>query len=118
MVGDEFCGVAGVQPQGQYFRGSWREAIETGFEAETVKPLARDVELPDQTVIRRFGADPALLPGGRFAETGPEARLPDWALRPAPAEPALARSAAPSRLQDADQAPAPSPLARTNGLGR
>jgi ATP-dependent helicase/nuclease subunit A len=67
--------------------------------------------------IRRYGADPALVPPAVPLRAA-GAAVPAWALRPAPPEPAVARYAAPSTLAEAGKGPAPSPLARANGLGR
>jgi ATP-dependent helicase/nuclease subunit A len=67
---------------------------------------------------RRFGPDPETLPPEAGEDAAPTA-LPAWALRPAPAETA-AGALSPSRLDEASArtGTAPSPLARTGGLGR
>ncbi|HXQ17002.1 MAG TPA: double-strand break repair helicase AddA [Caulobacteraceae bacterium] len=109
--------VCGVTTKPQFFRGSWREVIEAGFEHEAIAPKVRRVPLQGGGWALRYGEDPA--PGLAFGAAGvTPGRLPSWATRLAPAEPAAARYAAPSRLGEDARAPAPSPLARTQGLGR
>ena len=109
--------VAGIKTQDRFFRGSWRDVIETGFAHETVADDVRLVALDGGATAQRYGANPPPAVGGA-ARTAAPASLPDWALRLAPAEPAAARYAAPSRLGEDVRQPAPSPLARTLGLGR
>jgi ATP-dependent helicase/nuclease subunit A len=108
--------VAGVKTQDRFFRGSWRDVVEAGFEHDTIKPEARRIELDGGGVGVRYGLDPAPV-AATSAASALETALPAWATRLAPAEPTAARYAAPSRLGDVRQA-APSPLARTLGLGR
>jgi ATP-dependent helicase/nuclease subunit A len=67
--------------------------------------------------IRRFGTDPQPMPTEARAQAG-EVGLPPWVLRQPPAERAAAPYAAPSTLTEDDPTPAPSPLARSGGLGR
>jgi ATP-dependent helicase/nuclease subunit A len=109
--------VAGIKTADRYFRGSWRDVIEAGFEHDDIAPGARPVALDGGGMALRYGFDPPLFagaaPGGAAV-----ASLPGWALRLAPSEPAQARYAAPSRLGEDVRQPAPSPLARTLGLGR
>jgi ATP-dependent helicase/nuclease subunit A len=110
--------VAGVKTQAHYFRGSWRQMIEAGFEHGAIASRVHDTPLPGGGFARRFGADPGVLPAGDV-QSSDDARLPVWAERLAPPEPAAGRLAAPSRLSDADAASsASSPLARIGGLGR
>jgi ATP-dependent helicase/nuclease subunit A len=109
--------VGGVETKPQFFRGSWREVIEAGFEHADIAPRTHRVPLPGGGSTLRFGPDP--VPGLAFgAAGGSPVALPAWANRLAPAEPAAARYASPSRLDDGARAPAPSPLARSQGLGR
>ena len=68
--------------------------------------------------VRRFGADPQILSSRAAESTRDPERLPDWALRPPHTERAAASYAAPSTLTEDDPTPAPSPLARSGGLGR
>jgi ATP-dependent helicase/nuclease subunit A len=109
--------VCGVKTQDRFFRGSWRDVVEAGFANERIASQARPMVLDGGGSALRFGADP---PCGRLEQ--PELDLgqglPGWAGRLAPAEPPAARYAAPSRLGEDARAPAPSPLARTLGLGR
>jgi ATP-dependent helicase/nuclease subunit A len=109
--------VAGIKTADRFFRGSWRDVIEAGFAHEAVAADARPVALDGGGTATRYGPDPPLVVGAA-ADPAEAAALPDWALRLAPAEPAAARYAAPSRLGEDVRQPAPSPLARTLGLGR
>jgi ATP-dependent helicase/nuclease subunit A len=71
----------------------------------------------DETAFLRYGPDPASAP--RVEETVRDsAAAPTWIKAQAPPEPAAARYAAPSRIEDNARVPAPSPLARVSGLGR
>jgi ATP-dependent helicase/nuclease subunit A len=109
--------VGGIETMPHFFRGSWREVIEAGFEHPAIAPQVRHAALEGGGWALRYGADP--VPGLAFGAAdilpGP---LPAWATRLAPAEPAAARYAAPSRLGEDARGPAPSPLARSQGLGR
>jgi ATP-dependent helicase/nuclease subunit A len=107
--------VCGVRTQNQFFRGSWREHVETAFAA--LGEEVREAPLDGGGVCRRFGADPGTAAGGPAKAAAPLAQ-PAWAGRLAPAEPAAARFTAPSRLAEAAETPSSSPLARTLGLGR
>jgi ATP-dependent helicase/nuclease subunit A len=109
--------VCGIRTRDQFFRGSWREVIEAGFEHPAIAPQVRRAPLHGGGWALRYGEDPA--PGLAFGAAGDTpARLPVWATRLAPAEPPAARYAAPSRLGEDARAPAPSPLERAQGLGR
>ena len=109
--------VGGIKTMDHFLRGSWREVIEAGFEHEAVAPQVRRIPLEGGGWALRYGEDP--VPGLAFGAAdilpGP---LPAWATRLAPAEPAAARYAAPSRLGEEARGPSPSPLARSQGLGR
>jgi ATP-dependent helicase/nuclease subunit A len=109
--------VAGIKTADRYFRGSWRDVIEAGFGHEAVASEARPVALDGGGMVLRHGSDPPLVAGAPPG-AAVSAPLPGWALRLAPTEPALARYAAPSRLGEDVRQAAPSPLARTLGLGR
>jgi len=109
--------VCGVKTLPQYYKGSWHEVIQAGFEHERIAPKVRMVPLEAGGSALRHGPDPrALTAAGARAEPGTV--LPLWARRLAPAEPGAARYASPSRLGESAQAPAPSPLAAVGGLGR
>ena len=110
--------VGGVKTQPHFFRGSWREVVEAGFGHPKIADNVRHIALPGGGSALRFGADPELMGEAELDLFGAAARLPDWALQLAPPEPAAARYAAPSRLSEEARSPAPSPLARTLGLGR
>ncbi len=109
--------VGGIKTLDHLTRGSWREVIEAGFESEAIAPHVRHVPLDGGGWLLRYGEDP--VPGLAFGAAdilpGP---LPAWATRLAPTESAAARYAAPSRLGEDARGPAPSPLARSLGLGR
>ncbi len=92
--------------------------IEAGFDQRDIAPHVRLVPLAGGGFARRFGADPRVMGEAELDLFGAVLRLPDWARRLAPSEPAAARFAAPSRLAEEARSPAPSPLARTLGLGR
>jgi ATP-dependent helicase/nuclease subunit A len=109
--------VAGIKTADRFFRGSWRQVIEAGFEREAIASDARPVALDGGGMALRYGPDPPLI-AGAVQDAAAAASLPDWALRLAPSEPELARYAAPSRLGEDVRQAAPSPLARTLGLGR
>ncbi|MBU4434678.1 MAG: double-strand break repair helicase AddA, partial [Alphaproteobacteria bacterium] len=98
--------------------GGWYAAARAAFAHADIAPEVRQIGDPDAPILR-FGPDPLTLPQETLAAlvTAP---LPGWATGLAAAEPALARYAAPSRIEDeADsRAPAPSPLAKVEGLGR
>jgi ATP-dependent helicase/nuclease subunit A len=109
--------VCGVETNTQFYRGSWHEVIEAGFNHESIAPHVHLVPLTAGGMTPRYGPDPA--PGLAFgAAAEAPVPLPVWAQRLAPSEPAAARYAAPSRLGEDARAPAPSPLARSQGLGR
>jgi ATP-dependent helicase/nuclease subunit A len=109
--------VGGIKTLDHLFRGSWREVIEAGFEHEAIRPKLHHVSLEGGGWLLRYGDDPAtgLAFGAASAKPG---SLPGWATRLAPDEPAAARFAAPSRLGEEARGAAPSPLARSQGLGR
>jgi ATP-dependent helicase/nuclease subunit A len=109
--------VCGVETKQQFYRGSWHQVIEAGFNHESIAPHVHLAALTGGGLTPRYGPDPT--PGLAFGLASAGASpLPSWATRVAPAEPAAARYAAPSRLGEDARAPAPSPLARTQGLGR
>jgi ATP-dependent helicase/nuclease subunit A len=109
--------VCGVKTLDRFLRGSWREVIEAGFETPAIAERVRHIPLERGGWLLRFGDEP--VPGLAFgAASAMPAPLPAWARRLAPAEPASARYASPSRLGEDARAPVPSPLARSQGLGR
>ena len=96
--------------------GGWYAAMRQAFAHPDVAGDVRDVEV-DGHGFQRFGPDPDRLPPR--AETGRTvSALPDWARGAAPVEPPARRYASPSQLADQTFGPAPSPLARVEGLGR
>jgi ATP-dependent helicase/nuclease subunit A len=109
--------VCGVSTLERFFKGSWRQVIEAGFETPAVAERVRRVPMEGGGWLLRYGTEPeqGLAFGAASGKDGP---LPAWALRLAPTEPAAARYASPSRLGEEARAPAPSPLARSQGLGR
>ncbi|WP_421739736.1 double-strand break repair helicase AddA [Caulobacter sp.] len=98
--------------------GGWYAAARAAFAHPDIAPDVREIGDPDAPILR-YGPDPKTLPREAEALTV-STPLPVWATGPARAEPATARYAAPSRIEDeADsRAPAPSPLAKVEGLGR
>jgi ATP-dependent helicase/nuclease subunit A len=110
--------VGGIRTQPHFFRGSWGQHIEAGFDHPDIALEVRLVPLAGGGFARRYGTDPQVMGEAELDLFGATPRLPDWARRLAPSEPAAARFAAPSRLAEEARSPAPSPLARTLGLGR
>jgi ATP-dependent helicase/nuclease subunit A len=98
--------------------GGWYAAARAAFAHPDIAPGTRELGDPDAPILR-YGPDPKPLPKAAEALVA-AAPLPAWAVGPAKPEPAAARYAAPSRIEDeADsRAPAPSPLAKVEGLGR
>ncbi|HSV04766.1 MAG TPA: double-strand break repair helicase AddA [Phenylobacterium sp.] len=93
----------------------WWGAVAGAMAHEKIAPGVRTVRCGEMEV-RRYGADPRAL-GRAAAVPGEAAPPPEWAVRPAPAEP-FARFASPSDLGEGARVSAPSPLAREGGLGR
>ena len=91
--------------------GSWYARVEAAFARPEIAPHVRQ---PGEA--RRYGADPSRA--SQAATLVTEMPTPAWLrLDPSP-EPPSARYAAPSTLAETRRGPAPSPLARTHGLGR
>ncbi|HEY1426839.1 MAG TPA: double-strand break repair helicase AddA [Caulobacteraceae bacterium] len=109
--------VGGVKTLPHLFKGSWREVVETGFAHPAIAAEASHVPLAGGGLALRFGVQPVVA-GDAELDFGEAVRMPAWAMRLAPPEPAAARYAAPSQVGEAARASAPSPLARTLGLGR
>lgn len=96
--------------------GGWYAAARAAFAHPDIAPDVRTIGEGDAAVLR-YGPDPVAAP--RVAEDlRASTASPDWMTRAAPPEPAAARYAAPSRIEDNARVPAPSPLARVSGLGR
>ncbi|KQV55455.1 MULTISPECIES: double-strand break repair helicase AddA [unclassified Caulobacter] len=96
--------------------GGWYAAARAAFAHPDIAPEVRTLGEGDAAILR-YGPDPA--PAPRVAEdVRASAASPSWMTRAAPPEPAAARYAAPSRIEDNARVPAPSPLARVSGLGR
>ncbi|PIC02188.1 double-strand break repair helicase AddA [Caulobacter sp. X] len=96
--------------------GGWYAAVRAAFAHPDIAPHVRTIG-EDETAFLRYGPDPA--PASRAEEdVRVAAAAPSWMTHAAPPEPAAARYAAPSRIEDNARVPAPSPLARVAGLGR
>lgn len=96
--------------------GGWYAAVRAAFGHPDIAPHVRTIG-EDDTAFLRYGPDPA--PAPRVEEdVRVSAAAPAWMTHDAPPEPAAARYAAPSRIEDNARVPAPSPLARVAGLGR
>jgi ATP-dependent helicase/nuclease subunit A len=91
--------------------------VEAGFAQADIAPWTGRVALDGDGTALRYGVDPRLA-AASAGEPAQAPALPGWASRLAPAEPAGVRFAAPSQLGEEAGPPAPSPLARTLGLGR
>ncbi|ADG08673.1 double-strand break repair helicase AddA [Caulobacter segnis] len=96
--------------------GGWYAAVRAAFAHADIAPHVRPLG-EDETAFLRYGPDPAPAPRAEEDIRVP-ATAPDWMTHAAPPEPAAARYAAPSRIEDNARVPAPSPLARVAGLGR
>jgi len=98
--------------------GGWYGAARAAFAHPDIAPRVRQIGDPEAPILR-FGPDPVTLPR-QMPEAVLAALLPAWAVGEAAPEPKTARYAAPSRIEDEaeSRAPAPSPLARVEGLGR
>jgi ATP-dependent helicase/nuclease subunit A len=91
---------------------SWYARIEAAF----ARPeIAKETRALDSGM--RFGPDPRPAPR-MIADTAPSHGLPLWSHNPPPPEPPSAVYTAPSTFAESGRGPAPSPLARTGGLGR
>jgi len=96
--------------------GGWYAAARAAFAHADIAPEVRRIG-DEETGFLRYGPDPVSAP--RVEETERDtADAPAWIKATAPPEPAAARYAAPSRIEDNARVPAPSPLARVSGLGR
>ena len=96
--------------------GGWYAAARAAFDHPDIAPEVRTIG-DEETGFLRYGPDP--VPAPRMEETERDAATaPPWIKVAAPPEPAAARYAAPSRIEDNARVPAPSPLARVSGLGR
>ena len=94
----------------------WYPLVEAAFDRPEIASRVK-LRVENGVEFRRFGHDPAR--GGEAGATASGASpLPDWASRPAPAEPRALRWASPSEIADRARAAAPSPLAGSGGLGR
>jgi ATP-dependent helicase/nuclease subunit A len=96
--------------------GGWYAAARAAFAHADIAPEVRTIG-EDEAAFLRYGPDPLTAPRLDEGDRAPAA-APDWMTRVAPPEPAAARYAAPSRIEDNARVPAPSPLARISGLGR
>lgn len=96
--------------------GGWYAAVRAAFAHADIAPHVRTLG-EDETSFLRYGPDPAPAPRAEEDVRVPAA-APAWMTHEAPPEPAAARYAAPSRIEDNARVPAPSPLARVAGLGR
>jgi len=105
--------IAGVDTQEARKKNSWRDFIERAFAGLPTHTFA----LEGGGEGLRYGPDPAAAPAEATASPA-GATLPAWALGLAPTERPGPRLASPSRLDEEELGSAPSPLARTGGLGR
>lgn len=96
--------------------GGWYAAARAAFAHPDIAPDVRTIGDGD-TAFLRYGPDPLSAPRVALAEAA-VAIPPVWIMAQATPEPAAARYAAPSRLEDNARVTAPSPLARIAGLGR
>ncbi|MEW6392023.1 MAG: double-strand break repair helicase AddA [Pseudomonadota bacterium] len=96
--------------------GGWYAAVRSAFAHADIAPHVRTIG-EDETAFLRYGPDPEPAPRAEEDVRVPAA-APAWMTHAAPPEPAAARYAAPSRIEDNARVPAPSPLARVAGLGR
>ena len=96
--------------------GGWYAAARAAFAHPDIAPDVRTIGDGD-TAFLRYGPDPLSAPRLDLEATV-AAAAPVWITAQAAPEPAAARYAAPSRLEDNARVPAPSPLARIAGLGR
>jgi ATP-dependent helicase/nuclease subunit A len=105
--------LCGVESQTHRYERSWRDYMQRAFDELPIHPFVLDSGGEGW----RYGLDPvaadapapsALTAPGKFA----------WIRAPAPPEPAVARFASPSTLDETARAPAPSPLGLVAGLGR
>ncbi|MDR6626794.1 double-strand break repair helicase AddA [Caulobacter segnis] len=96
--------------------GGWYAAVRAAFAHADIAPHVRTLG-EDETAFLRYGLDPEPAPRAE-EEVRVPAAAPAWMAHAAPPEPAAARYAAPSRIEDNARVPAPSPLARVAGLGR
>ena len=108
--------ICGVKTAEHHYRDSWCDLAAQAFERPQIADGVRMVEDGGAHILR-FGADPVPAEALVAAPTA-LASLPDWALRPAPPAPALARYASPSALAEGERGPSASPLAQREGLGR
>jgi ATP-dependent helicase/nuclease subunit A len=105
--------LCGVESQRHRYERSWRDYMQRAFDELAIHPFA----LAGGGEGWRYGVDPvaaaapAPVVGATFA-------TPAWVRAAGPPEPAAARYASPSALDDAVRTPAPSPLAAVAGLGR
>jgi ATP-dependent helicase/nuclease subunit A len=95
----------------------WWPSLAAAFERPDLCTEMREVQVGDM-IVRRLGPDPAPAPNieGPAPKAAPS--LPAWTVSlPAPESP-LAAYATPSTAGDQAFGPAPSPLARSQGLSR
>ena len=117
--------VAMTRAEDRLYVGGWTtKKLTTGCWYDLIRSGLADVAVPVETAIAgpvlRVAGDQSAAPDRR--EAAPPAadgatRLPDWALRAPPPEPAPPRPLAPSRPSGSDP-PARSPLARTGDRRR
>jgi ATP-dependent helicase/nuclease subunit A len=108
------CGRRAERTDPEKLRGWWG-AVRDAATGAGLGGRFRQLEDAGGSFVR-FGGDPRRLPTAA-AKRAASGALPAWARQPAARE-ALARYASPSDLGEGAVAPAPSPLAGANGLGR
>ncbi len=105
--------LCGVESQKHRYERSWRDYMQRAFDDLPIHPFP----LVGGGEGWRYGIDPA--PADAPASLAPAAfAAPAWIRAPAPPEPAAARYASPSALDEAVRASSPSPVAVVAGLGR
>lgn len=105
--------LCGVEAQAHRYERSWRDYLQRAFDDLPITPFA----LEGGGEAWRFGGEP--VQARALAEVATiQPPQPAWARAPAPIEPAKARYASPSALDETAIASAPSPTAGVGGLGR
>ena len=105
--------LCGVETRDHSYQRSWRDFVQRAFDELPISPFV----LEGGGEAWRFGSEP--VQARAVTEVAPTPPPPPaWARLPAPIEPAKARYASPSALDDMATASSPSPIAGFGGLGR
>ena len=105
--------LCGVESQKHRYERSWRDYMQRAFDELPIHPFA----LEGGGEGWRYGLDPVAA-ATPIAWVRAAVFAPDWVRTPAPQEPAPARYASPSALDEAAMTRAPSPRDVVVGLGR